>query len=192
MSQVTSHTYTCIYIAVHIFAGIVHIMGRSGHSKSIMNNLEHILMKYLECGVSTSLPIPQAFGVGQYGCASSNMFVYLVNQYVESLCDCEVKNNLAHTLNSHRALRWIINTMSYNAICSANQISIRIISRLSDTDKLTPSLLRLVTRPPLFRLKTLCARTIWFSVARKKERLSKLPIPNSLKSSMLDIITKEI
>ena len=177
---------------IFLYEGIVHFMGRSGHSKSIMKNLESILMSYLDCGVRTNLPIPQAYGVGQYGCASANMYVYLVNQYVESLCDCEVKTNLAHTVNAHQALRWIINTMTYNSICSANQISIRIISRLIDMEKLTPSLLRLITKPPLLRLKTLAARVVWFTVARRKENLSKLPIPNSVKASLLDTITKEI
>lgn len=170
----------------------MHIMGKSGHSKTIMRNLECIFLKYIECGVSTSLPIPQTYGAGQYGCASSHMYVYLVNHYVDALCECDLTGSLAHTINSHPVLRWIINTMTYNSICSANQINIRMLSRCTHMDRFTPSLMKLITKPPLLRLKTLSARAVWFSVERRQERISVLPIPKSMKSSIIDIITKEI
>ena len=179
-----------IYSNLVLFSGILKLLGHARRSRSIQKNLEEVIYQYMWHGVNTSGAIQQPYGVNcQY------MLVYLLNQYIESLCSPKPDNNtsMAQTLSGNPVIKWLVNTMTYNAMCTASQINLRIIATTDKpTDIFTSSLIRFVTGPPLLRLKTLAARVIWFSVERQKNQLQSLPIPKHMKHSFLDIITKEI
>lgn len=168
------------------FSGLLHLLVRSYKSRSSSRNLQSVIYKLLWLGVDVSVPIQQPYGIG-----TSYMTLYLLNFHVQYLCDI-VDPLHHHTLNDNPVLKWLTNSMSYNAICSANQLNFRILGSARNTETLTSPLVRYVTRPPILRLKSLSARVIWFSIGRNKEKLNHLKMPNNMKLSFLDIITKEI
>lgn len=170
--------------------GILKLMGYWGRSKSVQKNLESVVYDYLWNGIDTSLPITQPFGI-----SSAYLSLYSVNEYVEALCQRKDRNctSLAHTLNDNQVIKWLVNTMEYNALCTASQINVRILSTFeSSGDDFTPSLTKFITRAPLFRLKTAAARVIWFSIGRCCDKIQTLPLPIRMKSDFLDIIIKAI
>lgn len=99
---------------------------------------------------------------------------------------------MAETLNDNVVVKWLVHTMTYNALCKATPTNLRLLETRPTLNVFTPSFIRYICAQPLLRLKTLAARAVWFAINRQKCNLAQLPIPNYLKSHFLDIIIKEI
>lgn len=171
----------------HCFAGLLKLVVRASSSKSIRRNLEATVYELLCEGVPVSTPIQQPYGVN-----CSYMTNYLLNQYMDYLCDAVIfEGGVQHTLSGNPVAKWLVNSMAYNSLCSAIQINIRILSS-KGTHTLTSQLVKYVTSVPVLRLKTLSAKVVYAAVSGSKRKLSALPLPNSLKTSMHDIIFKQL
>lgn len=170
-----------------MLTGLIKLLVRAGYSRSICQNLESVIYRLLCEGIPVSTPMQLPYGI-----SCSYMTTYLICQYVEALCDLPATAGNTQTLNGNPVIRWLVNSMSYNSLCSANQINLRLLSEKSSCNLLTAQLVRYVTSPPLLRLKTISALSIYAAVGRDNYKLSVLPLPKSLKSSLHDIIFKEL